>query len=224
MVRLSADLEPLCAIYGDAGPDIQKSLLKNAVSLESAGIDGIVFDLASDSDSWRRRALSALCENLDINVSVRAAVNEELMDAMLEHKPSMAIFPFDGSREETLKIAVTRLQVENILVAFEIDAELELVKKAARLKGDFLVFDCRSYCQAKTAGEQIEQLNRISKSAALGSRLSMGSIASGNFSKQKLRRLLEQKSIEEVFIGLPVFSDALVQGYEKAIESIRALS
>jgi pyridoxine 5'-phosphate synthase PdxJ len=224
MVRLSVDLEPLCGFYGDSGLDIQKAVLKNAVSLESAGVDGIIFDLGSGSDSWRRRAFSTLCESLDINVSARASVSEELMEDMLEHKPSMAVFPFDGGREETLKIAVTRLQVENILVGFEIDAELELVKKAARLKGDFLIFDCRTYCLAKTTGEEIEHLNRISKSAALGSRLSMGSIASGNFSKQKLRRLLEQKSVEEVFIGLPIFSDALIQGYAKAVESIRAVS
>ncbi len=221
MIRLSIDLEPLYRLYS-GGTEPYKPLLKHALALESGGVDGIVFGLGGAYDPVRRRVMSALAEYLDINLSVRVSIEEQWLDALLEFKPSLAIFAFDGSYEDSYKDIVTRLQVENILVAFEIKPEIELVKKAARLKGDFLVFDSDSYLKAESLGERIEQLNLISKAAALGSRLSMGSVAAGDFDKQRLIKLAETKAVEEIFTGLPLITDSLLTGYAEAVKSIRA--
>lgn len=222
-MRLSVDLEPLYRLYNSGGKEPHKPFLKHALALESAGVDGIVFGVGGGAyDPGRRRVMTALAEYLDINLSVRASIEEQWLDALLEFKPSLVIFAFDGNYEDSYKDVVTRLQVENILVAFEIKPEIELVKKAARLKGDFLVFDSDLYVDAKSLGDRIEQLNLISKAAALGSRLSMGSVASGDFDKQRLSKLSETKAVEEIFIGLPLITDSLLTGYAQAVKSIRA--
>ncbi|MEE9554065.1 MAG: pyridoxine 5'-phosphate synthase [candidate division Zixibacteria bacterium] len=222
MIRLSVDLEPLYRLYNIDGTQAHKPLLKHALALEAAGVDGVVFGVEGAYDSGRRRVMTALSENLDINLSVRTSIEEQWIDALLEIKPSLAIFAFDGNYEDSYKDVITRLQVENILVAFEIKPQIELVKKAARLKGDFLVFDSDLYVDAKSLGERIEQLNLISKAAALGSRLSMGSVAAGDFDKQRLVKLAETKTVEEIFSGLPLITDSLLSGYAEAVKSLRS--
>ena len=223
MIRLSVDLEALYRLYAAGGIEAYKPLLKQALALESAGADGIVFKVGGPYDPGRRRVISVLSESLDISLSVRTSLDEQWIQAILETKPSLAIFTLDGTSEDSYREVVTRLQVQNILVAFEVRPQAEAIKTAAKLKGDFLVFGCDSYLEAKGLGDQIEQLNSISRAAALGSRLSMGSIASGDFDRQKLARLVQTKSVEEVFIGLPVFTDSLIRGYQEAIKSIKSL-
>lgn len=223
MIRISVDLEPLYRFYDLPGSEPHKPLLKHALALESAGVDGVVIETGEEYDPKRRRALKALADNLDIALTIKSAGNSQWIDALLEIKPSMAVFKLDSGSSDHPMDAITRLQVENVLIAFEIPSELEMVKKAARFKGDFIVFDCSSYMKAKSIGDQIESLNSISKSAALAARLSMGCIGSGNFNKQRLIRLLETKSVEEIFTGMPIFTDSLLKGYQGAVSSLRLL-
>ena len=218
MARLSIDLEPLCRLFR-SGPDLQKALIKHGIAIESAGADGVVIGTGEGYDAGRKRALSILAENLDINLSVKTTLNEQWVEALGEVKPAMVVFPFHRDDEFSGDL-VTRFQIEHILVGFEMPLRIELVKSAARLKADFLIFDCGSYCGAETLNAQVEELNKIARMAALGARLSLGVVASGDFDNQRLLKLASTKSIEEFFIGLPVFGNSLINGYGQAIKSI----
>ena len=219
MARISIDLEPLCRLYPD-GPDLQKALIKHSLAIESAGADGVVISTGEDYDAGRKKALSILAESLDINLSVKTTLNEQWVEALGELKPAMVIFSLDGNDDEFSGDLVTKFQIENILVGFEIKPQIELVKTVGRLKGDFVIFDCQAYCRAATLNAQVEELNKVAKMAALGSKLSMGVVASGDFSNQRLQKLAKTKTIEEFFIGLPVLGHALIDGYNRAIKSI----
>ena len=222
MARLSIDLEPLCSLY-PGGPGFQKALIKHSFAIESAGADGVVVSTGEDYDAGRKKALSILAENLDINLTVRTTLNEQWIEALGELKPAMVIFSFDGDDNEITGDLVTRFQIENILVGFEIKPQIDLVKTAARLKGDFLIFDCQSYCRAETLNARVEDLNKIAKIASLGSKLSMGIVASGDFDNQRLQKLARTKTIEEFFIGLPIFGSSLINGYDQAVKSVISL-
>jgi pyridoxine 5'-phosphate synthase PdxJ len=219
MARVSIDLEPLCRLYPD-GHDLQKALIKHSLAIESAGADGVVISTGEDYDAGRKKALSILAESLDMNLSVKTTLNEQWTEALGELKPAMVIFSFDGNDDEFSGDLVTRFQIENILVGFEIKPQIELVKTVGRLKGDFVIIDCQAYCQAATLNAQVEEINKIARTAALGSKLSMGVVASGDFSNRRLQKLARTKTIEEFFIGLPVLGNALVDGYNRAIKSI----
>lgn len=219
MARVSIDLEPLCRLYPD-GHDLQKALIKNSLAIESAGADGVVISTGEDYDAGRKKALSILAESLDMNLSVKTTLNEQWIEALGELKPAMVIFSFDGNDDEFSGDLVTRFQIENILVGFGIKPQIELVKTVGRLKGDFVIIDCQAYCQAATLNAQLEEINKIARTAALGSKLSMGVVASGDFSNQRLQKLARTKTIEEFFIGLPVLGNALIDGYNRAIKSI----
>ena len=83
MARISIDLEPLCRLF-PGGPDLQKALIKHSFAIESAGADGVVMSTGEGYDAGRKKALSILAESLDINLTVRATLNEQWIEALRE--------------------------------------------------------------------------------------------------------------------------------------------
>jgi hypothetical protein len=221
MIKISVDLEPLCSLYRQ-GKDIQKALIRHSMALESAGVDGVVIGTGQDFEAWRKKAITIMADSLRIGLIVRSPFDGRWFEFLHEIKPSMVFSRFDGSEDPSLKNAVTGFQVVNILVGMEVEPEIELVKAAGKMKCDFLILDCSKFIDAKTVNARIEELNKVSRAAALGQRLSMGVIAAGEMEREHLSRLADTKTIEEFFVGIPAFGSALVKGYKDSISSMRS--
>jgi pyridoxine 5'-phosphate synthase PdxJ len=217
MTRLTINLEPLAGLY-QSEPDMIRAIIKNALACEIAGADSILIGMGKEYDQKRKKLISVLADNLDINLSVKTNLDDRTLETLTDLKPGMVILPYHADKKEMLSSTVTNLQIENILVGLEIPLELELVKDAARLKCDYVILDCNSFCQAKSLTVGFEELNKIVKLVGLCSRLSMGAIASGDFSANQLARLGAAVKIEEYILGLPFFSSSLIYGYARAIE------
>jgi len=218
MARITINLEPLAGLYRD-GVDRARAVIKNALACEVAGADSVLISL--DGDPAKRKVISSLIDTLDIGLTIKTAMDGKSLESVIDLRPAMAMIPFQAERTEGLATTITNLQVENILVALEIPLELERVKDAARLKCDYVILNCEPFCSAKTVNTQLEELNRISKLAALASRLTMGTIALGDFSIGHLGRMKSGLNVEEYILGVPFFSDALVHGYSRALEIVR---
>ena len=221
MSRITIDLEPLAGLYG-GDSDLVKAIVKNALACEIAGADGVLFNTGNEFDQARRRAVSILVDSLDIGLAVRMAPEERPLHMLQELKPAMAIIPFDREKKDFLSSAITSLQVENILVALNIPAEMDYVKEAAKLKSDYVVVNCDAYCAARTLNNQLDELEKISKLAGLCTRLSLGVIAAGSFRPCQLSKLSRTAQIEEYITGLPFFSISLMHGYEKTIAALKS--
>lgn len=221
MSRIIVDLEPLYRLYD--GGDVQRALLKQAIALEIAGADG-VFVYTGPFSQARAKTLANLKANLGITLTVRVESDQEWIETLLDIKPSMVVFGLDGSDQDNLKENIIRVQVANILAAVEIPLDINSVKQAARLKADYLMLDCQRYCAVESLNEEIEELNLISKLASLGVKLAMGTAAKGDFSRPKLRKLAQMRTIEEYFVGLPLLSESLVRGYTDTLQDIKAVA
>ena len=221
VIKISVDLEPLCSLYGQ-GKDIQKAMIRHSMALESAGADGVVISTGNEFAAWRKKTISILSDSLRAGLIVKTSFDGRWFEVLHEVKPSMVFSRFEGGDDPSLKNAVTGFQVVNILVGLEVEPEIELVKAAGKMKCDFLILDCTKFIEAKTVNSRIEELNRISRAAALGQRLSMGVVASGEIEREHLSRLADTKTIEEFFVGIPAFGSALVSGYKDSISSMRS--
>lgn len=217
MTRITINLEPLAGLY-QSEPDMIRAIIKNALACEIAGADSILIGMGKEYDQKRKKLISVLADNLDINLSVKSNLDDRSLETLTDLKPGMVILPFHTEKKELLGSAVTNLQVENILVGLEIPLELDLVKDAARLKCDYVILDCNSFCQAKSLTARLDELNKIVKLVGLCSRLSMGAAVSGDFSTNQLAMLGNAAKIEEFVLGLPFFSSSLIYGYARAIE------
>lgn len=220
MARLLADLEQVERFYGDRDP--RKEILRHCLALEMAGFDGVLIDVEGDFDPSRVRILETIRQSVNIGLTVSAPPEKSWIESLQEIKPSMVLFDFQQDQSERLSEFITRLQVEDILLGFRVSDDIELIKKAARLKADYLVLDCDSYCRAKTTNMEIEELNKIVKLCSLAGKLSMGVIVKGDFDKRKMRRLNDTGVIEEFILGSNFISDSLLYGYESAAWKIRS--
>jgi len=175
MTKIIIDLEPLANFY-QGGPELGKAVDKSTIACEIAGADGVLLGTGKEFDQKRRRLFTTLVESLDIPFYIR--LNSELKHAetLADIRPAMVIFPFSAEHKGSPDGAITNMQVENIQAGMEIPAELGHVKEAARLKCDCIVLNCRVLAETKTVNARLEELDKISKAAALAGRLSMGSM------------------------------------------------
>jgi pyridoxine 5'-phosphate synthase PdxJ len=220
MARLTADLRPIERFYKIGNP--QKEILRHCLSLEMAGADSVLIDTGEDFEPSQSRLLEIVRSTLNIGLTVDTAINEQWIESLQEIKPSMVIFRYHEDRDEQLSGFVTRLQVEDILIAFRVQDDIDAIKKAAKLKADYFILDCDTFGKAISLNKEVEELNNIVKLSSLGKKLSMGVIASGEFGKRKLKRLNDTGVIEEFILGLEFFSESLLHGYGVAIQKIRS--
>lgn len=215
-----ADLSQIERFY--QGTDPRKEILRQCLALEMAGVDSVLLAAAGDYDPPRGRLLELVKGTLNIGLTVQAPCDNKWIESLQEIKPSMVIFDYDENREGELSGYVTRLQVQDILIGFRIPDDVEFIKKAARLKADYIVMSCDSFCAAVSLNNELDELNKIVKLASLGKKLSMGVIATGNFNKRKLKLLNDTGSIEEFMLGSELFSESLLSGHATAIRKIRS--
>ena len=217
---MTADLAPIETFYSVGDP--QKEILRHCLSLEMAGADSVLVNAGKDYEPSRSRLFETLHTTLNIGLTVETTADREWVESLQEIKPSMVVFRYDEGRFDDLSGFVTYLQVKDILTAFRIQNDVDFIKNAAKLKADYIILNCERYCSAVSLNEEVEELNSIAKLAALGKKLSMGVIASGEFNKRKLKRLFDTGAIEEFILGLNFFSEALLHGYGTAVRNIRS--
>jgi len=220
MARLTADLKSIERFYEIGNP--QKEILRHCLSLEMGGVDGVLINTGENYEPSQSRLLEIVNQTLNIGLTVQTVADEQWIESLQEIKPSMVIFKYDENRAEELSGFVTRLQVENILIAFRIQGDVDFIKKTAKLKADYIILDCSPYCEAISLNKELEALDKIVKLSSLGKKLSMGVIASGEFNKRKLKRSNDTGVIEEFILGLEFFSESLLHGYGAAIQKIRS--
>jgi pyridoxine 5'-phosphate synthase PdxJ len=220
MARILADLSQVERFYG--GTDPRKEILRQCLSLEMAGVDSVLLSTSEDYNLSRVRLLELVKNTMNIGLTVQTSLDDKWIESLQEIKPSMVIFNYDDSRIEALTNYITRLQVEDIFIGFRIPDDMEYIKKAAKLKADYFILTCESFCKAVSLNNELDELNKIVKLASLGKKLSMGVISSGNFNKRKLKLLNDTGAIEEFMLGSELISESLLSGYAAAIQKIRS--
>jgi pyridoxine 5'-phosphate synthase PdxJ len=200
---------------------MSRVIVKNALSCEIAGADSVAISMGHEYDQRKRKLIALLVESVNINLAVKTGLDDRSLDALGDIKPAMVIFPYQAERREVLSGAVTNLQVENILVGLEIPLDVEPIKDAAKLKCDYVVLNCEPYVSSKNLNARLDELNKIVKMAGLGGRLSLGTIASGDFSPNLLSKMNAAVQMEEYIVGLHFFNNSLIHGYSKAMDILR---
>jgi hypothetical protein len=220
MARITIDLEPLVNLYRE-NPEMSRAIVKNALSCEIAGADSVLISMGHEYDQRKRKLIALLVDSLNINLAVKTGLDDRSIDALADIKPAMAVFPYQADKRDTLTNVVTNLQVENVLVGLEIPLDVEPMKDAAKIKCDYVLLNCESYVSARNLNARLDELNKISKLVGLGGRLSLGSIACGDFSSNLLSKMNSAVQIEEYIVGLNFFNNSLIHGYSKAMDILR---
>jgi len=235
MARLIINVDQVAAlrsVRGGKSPDPVHA----GVLAELAGVDGVTMHLRADQPSTQKRDLYLLREVLHTHLNLMIAPSEEMVESALKIAPGMVTLVKEISREnptcrtldleadhDQLLEIIPRLQTQDILVALYVAPEIDTVKRAAKLKADYIELSALAYSGAKSGAEETNELGKLSSMASLASKLLLGVSCGGGLDYRNIRPLVQIEQFEEFILGQAIVSRALFVGLDQAIREILAL-
>lgn len=207
-----------------------------ALLAELAGADGITVHLREDRRHIQDRDVRLLREILKSKLNLEMAAVPPLLEIALKLKPDQATFvperreelttegglKLEGERED-LAQAIDTLKEEGILVSLFVDPDLDLIKKAHKLKADAIELNTAAYSEAKTLQNEDEQLEKIQSCARLAEKLEMRVHAGHGLNYRNVQKIASILEVEELNIGHSIIARAVLVGMEKAVREMKDL-
>ena len=232
MARLNIRIDQVAALRGFSGAKIPDPV-QVAVMAELAGADGIAIYLGEDRHHPRERDLYLLRNVLQGDLILEMAPSEKMVEKALEVKPEMVTLvpeiperlavgkglDLDNSYDQLSEL-IPRLQAQDMLVALFITPEVEAVKKAAKLKADYVELSTTAYGQAKNSADRAEALEALSSMAALASKLLLGVSGGRGLDYRNVKQVVEIGQFEEFSIGRAIICRAVFVGIERAVKEM----
>ncbi len=207
-----------------------------AIASEMAGADGITIHLRSDRRHIQDRDLKILREVVKTALNLEMAASEEMLEMALKVKPDMVTLVPEREGEitteggldvqgnfELLNQAIGKLQLAGMVVSLFVNPEEESIKTAAKLRTDYVEINTDSYAAAKSAADQIIQLERLEKIAGLAHRLNLGINMGHGLNYRNVANLIQIPHIHEFSIGHAIVARAVLVGFEKAVREMLEL-
>ncbi len=207
-----------------------------AIASEMAGADGITIHLRSDRRHIQDRDLKMLRGVVKTALNLEMASTEEMLEIALKIKPDMATLVPERDGEitteggldvsgnfEQLNQAIGKLQLNGMVVSLFVNPDEESIKTAAKLRADYVEINTDSYADAKSAADQIIQLERLEKMAGLAHRLNVGINMGHGLNYRNITNLSQIPHIHEFSIGHAIVARAVLVGFEKAVKEMLEL-
>ncbi len=207
-----------------------------AIASEMAGADGITIHLRSDRRHIQDRDLKMLRGVVKTALNLEMAASGEMLEIALKVKPDMVTLVPERDGEitteggldvqgnfELLNQAIGKLQLAGMVVSLFVNPDEESIKTAAKLRADYVEINTDSYADAKSAAEQIVQLERLEKMASLAHRLNIGINMGHGLNYRNITNLSQIPHIHEFSIGHAIVARAVLVGFEKAVKEMLEL-
>jgi pyridoxine 5-phosphate synthase len=207
-----------------------------AIAAQMAGADGITIHLRSDRRHIQDRDLIFLRGVVKTALNLEMAATAEMLEIALKAKPDMVTLVPEREGEitteggldvqgnyEQLNQAIGKLQLDGRVVSLFVNPEEESIKTAAKLRTDYVEINTDSYASVKNVTEQIVQLERLEKMAALAHRLNLGINMGHGLNYRNIANLSQIPNIHEFSIGHAIVARAVLVGFEKAVKEMLEL-
>jgi pyridoxine 5-phosphate synthase len=204
-----------------------------AIAVEMAGADGITIHLRGDRRHIQDRDLKILREVVRTSLNLEMAATDEMLEIALRIKPDMATLVPEkegevtteggldvGSNYEQLNQAISKLQLNGILVSLFVNPEEESIKTSAKLRADYVEINTDSYASARNIAEQIAQLERLEKMVTLAHRFNLGINMGHGLNYRNIANLVQIPNIHEFSIGHAIVARAVLVGFETAVREM----
>lgn len=207
-----------------------------AVAADMAGADGITIHLRGDRRHIQDRDLKLLRQVVKSALNLEMAATDEMLEIALLVKPDMVTLVPEKEGEltteggldvegnyEQLNQATGKLQLNGILVSLFVNPDEESIKTSAKLRADYVEINTDSYACARGVGDQIAQLERLEKMAALAHRLNLGINMGHGLDYRNVVNLVQIPHVHEFSIGHAVVARAVLVGFERAVREMSDL-
>lgn len=190
-----------------------------------SGVDGlsITFDSRSKSFSEHDLALLAQCSGsarFNVHISPRADLVQAAQDLKVDQVTFIGddLFKTYGSDLENF---IPQLKETGKLVSFRVDPELGELKKAYRLRADFIELNVAGFTTTASAEARMEAQEQIALLARTAEKNGMGVALNGSIGYQEAPALINIEAVENLIVGRSIMARAVFVGLESAIRDFK---
>ncbi|MGB8658744.1 MAG: pyridoxine 5'-phosphate synthase [Candidatus Zixiibacteriota bacterium] len=232
MAKLSINVDHVATIR-EARKALEPDPVAAAIASEVAGADGITIHLRGDRRHIQDRDLKILREVVRTSLNLEMAATDQMVEKAFQIKPDMATLVPEREGEitteggldvqsnfEKLNQTIGKLQLSGMVVSLFVNPDEESIKAAAKLRTDYVEINTDSYASAKSVSDQITQLERLEKMAALAHRLNLGINMGHGLNYRNITNLAQIQPIHEFSIGHAIVARAVLVGFEKAVREM----
>ncbi|MBK1780477.1 pyridoxine 5'-phosphate synthase [Advenella sp. WQ 585] len=209
--------------------------LKAALLAEQAGADVITLHLREDRRHIQDKDVYAILPRLTTRMNLECAITSEMLDIACDVKPHDICLVPERRQElttegglnviesfEQVKSAVSRLHDAGSRVSLFIDPNIDQIHAAAQAGATVIELHTGTYSEA--SGDKVEtELERLRIAIAEGLRAGLKVHAGHGLHYQNVQAIVALGGISELNIGHAIVSQAIFDGWEKAVRDMKAL-
>lgn len=212
------------------------SPVQAAMEAEQAGADGITLHLREDLRHIQEHDVRLIRQVLQTRMNLELAITEPMLAFAAEIQPEHACLVPEKRDELTTEgglnvlshynavaKATKHLQALGSQVSLFIDPDHQQIAAAAEIGVPVIELHTGGYADAKTAGEQAEELQRLQAAAQYATSLNLIVNAGHGLNYHNVRAVAAIQELHELNIGHAIIARALFTGLEKAIKDMRKL-
>ena len=235
MPKLSVNVDHVATLR-EVRKAVDPDPVSAAILAELSGADGITIHLRHDRRHIKDRDLRILREIVKTSLNLEMAATDEMVERASEIKPDMVTLVPEKKEEitteggldltvnfDSLSQIISGLQINDMFVSLFINADVENIKQAAKLRADFVEINTDSYAQARKFNQKVEELERIEKMVGLAYKLGLRVNAGHGLNYGNISDLVLIEHIEEFSIGHAIVARSVLVGFERAVRDMLQL-
>ncbi len=235
MPRLSVNIDHVATLRQARRADVPDPVAA-ACLVELAGADGITVHLREDRRHIQERDVEILRQVIKTKLNLEMGLSDFVVKFALKVRPDLATLVPEKKEEVTteggldlsrstdrLSEVISLLHEAGIVVSLFINPTPNSVRKAHKLKADFIELHTGLYAEAKTPAEAATELEKIAGAAMLAKKLELGVNAGHGLNYQNVREVAAIKEIDELSIGHAIVARACLVGIQQAVRDMLKL-
>jgi len=210
--------------------------IRAAQLAEDAGADLITLHLREDRRHIQDADVYELRKRLRTRMNLECAITREMLDISCDVRPDDVCLVPERREEltteggldvkkhfDSVQAAVKQLQDAGIRVSIFIDPEVEQLEWAKKSGATVIELHTGTYADAPTEELQEQELERLREAAKAGVALGLRVNAGHGLHYHNVRPVAAIEGIVELNIGHAIVSQAIFDGWTKAIRDMKAL-
>jgi len=235
MTRLGVNIDHVATIR-EARKIDQPDPVAAAILTEQANADGIVCHLREDRRHIKDRDLFLLKEVVKTHLNLEMAAIPTMVKIACKVLPDMVTLVPERREEitteggldvigniEDIREATDRLRVNNIVVSYFIDPDLNQIKAAVKAGADYVELHTGRYANSENTEDSRAECEKINSMSAAASKLGLGVSAGHGLNYSNVREIARIPHIEELNIGHSIVGRAVFVGLEQAVRDMLEL-
>lgn len=203
---------------------------------ELAGAMGITVHLREDRRHIKERDVEILRQTVNTKLNLEMGLSESIVKFALKVRPDLATIVPEKREELTteggldlstsidrLSEVISLLHDAEIMVSLFINPTPNSVKKAHKLKADFVELHTGIYAEAKDALQASTEVEKIAGGAILAKKLGLGVNAGHGLNYENVQEIAQIKEIDELSIGHAIVSRSALVGMKEAVDQMLRL-